>query len=789
MSCALASLGRADEFIRPQSFHELDSRTTVEDAVRVNGAEVAWADYGALRRDFPAIRSLSDEQIKGWLLQNFAYVGSEQPRLAGVRNSAMNLDPHATKPAFRPPGWNRSAVLEAFDPNGLPIGLVDVKGFGHGVLTAAEVSRQVTAYGDAQGRQGRIDALRITDHSDGLMALGEGIAECSRQIAAQRLFEMSGLSLETVESYAIIRLPFNLLKKGGVEIPAALYLRQAHGGRFTGVPVPEAIYIDPRGEGQMTERGTAVDMGGVIIRDPRLKNNFGMLDDGTNTQRSKPWKYGHETADAFAFRDDRRAVRRHLQEMLSPLDADYQASPERQAYEQFATSRAEFLSAQRARGLPPAEIAQIYAQWARTQPYEQRRFERALRHSDRVIREGAAATLRGRTDGASLPLIEIALQDADDAVRRCAAQALRGRADGASLVLIEKALRDSDRYVRGLAAEALRGRNESAALVLIELALHDSIAFVVGEHAVEALQGRSDGASLALIEKMLRNPGGVFTTRSIRGYAAQALGGRMDSASLALIEEALGDSDSFVRVHAARALQGRNESAALTLIEKALGDPEGLVRAGAAAALQGRDDGASLALIEKAMQDLAVGVRESAVQALQGRTDSASLALIEKALQDFHPFLRGRAAQALQGRNDGASMILIEKAFQDSNIAVRGYAIQALRGRTDSASLVLLERALRDVEAVSLHAVQALLGRSDSASLALIETAMRSSFPSVRAAAIEFLLVRTDVEAQAVGRRLLATPGLDSNLRFKLMKMVPPQTCFMRVLEQLSGAH
>jgi hypothetical protein len=199
--------------------------------------------------------------------------------------------------------------------------MIDIKGIGHGPATEFSVLSQLHAFGRARVDPVARNQLRTRDHSDGLMSLGEAIAETTRQMAAQILFEEKTATLETVETYAILALPVDLLKQDQHSIPAALYLRQAHFGRSKRLAVPPSIYEDFQGDRQQTVSHTTVDFGGVLIRDPRVQSHFGPLPGSQpeEAQTTQPWAWGHDVAEAYARRGDTQAIDRHLQEMLAPL--------------------------------------------------------------------------------------------------------------------------------------------------------------------------------------------------------------------------------------------------------------------------------------------------------------------------------------------------------------------------------------------------------------------------------------------------------------------------------------
>lgn len=317
----VASSAQANEVYRPQTAQELaDARS--ETAFRVRGARLAFINETALRRDFPELAGLTRPELEAWVLENFAYISENQLNLSGLRSTEIPVDLNDVKRAYRPERYNRAALVDAVSPERKQIGLVDVKGFGHGDKEA--VLNQVKQFSAAAGDSHRIDALRIRDHSDGLMSFGEAIAELTRQTAAQMLFDIhnraSPLRFETVESYFIIELPFSILKNKDQSIRAALYGRQAHWGRDSGLEVPQKIYIDPFGHEQRSWMNAAVDFGGVLITDPRVAHNYSVPEggDAANPQHSRAWAWGHDVARAFS-NGDSDAVYRHLREMTAPL--------------------------------------------------------------------------------------------------------------------------------------------------------------------------------------------------------------------------------------------------------------------------------------------------------------------------------------------------------------------------------------------------------------------------------------------------------------------------------------
>ncbi|MEW6215964.1 MAG: hypothetical protein AB1478_12305, partial [Nitrospirota bacterium] len=392
----------ANEHFRPIDISEIDPNSTVEYANRIEGLsanDVVFLDREAINRDFPQLRGLSDQEVKELLIRDFGYIGSDQHNLSGIRSSEFRIKTSDQRPAYRPNGWNRAALLEVRDPSGNPIGLIDVKGIGHGNRTSELVRSQVERFRDARGNENIINILRTRDHSDGLMSLGEAIAETTRQRAAQMLFNTSVvpnrvnyIPLETVETYAVIRLPFDILKDNNTRIPAALYLRQAHVGRNDMLNVPESIYVDIHGDRQMTRTGTAVDFGGVMIQDQRVLPNFRANNGSLDPQKSNAWIWGHETAEAIA--DGRiRNFNDHLHEMIGPLLAGYEQNS--REHRQISETVARFVQEQRSNGLSLDEIVERLAEWRRTQPFILNYAEATLKSYNPNIRQLAVGALQG----------------------------------------------------------------------------------------------------------------------------------------------------------------------------------------------------------------------------------------------------------------------------------------------------------------------------------------------------------------------------------------------------------
>ncbi|MEQ1878092.1 MAG: hypothetical protein ABL958_15725 [Bdellovibrionia bacterium] len=266
----------ADDPLRPMNPSELDQEgLTVDEGVPVEGAQVAWANYPLIRRDFPQIAHFTDRQIDAWLIRNFAYIGAKQHLLKGVRSTDYKVDrSRPTKKIYRQKTWVRSGTMEALSESGDVIGMIDVKGVGLGDQTSAHffynIERQLADWvkAIAEGDQKKIDEIRNSPYSNGLVSLGESIAELTRQQAIQKILEYRRIALETVETYAVMSSPVGIMKEGNTSITGGFYLRQSQRGRGGSLPAPSDIYFDPEGNNQHTASRAIVDMGGVDIRDP-----------------------------------------------------------------------------------------------------------------------------------------------------------------------------------------------------------------------------------------------------------------------------------------------------------------------------------------------------------------------------------------------------------------------------------------------------------------------------------------------------------------------------------------
>jgi hypothetical protein len=362
------SFARANDPLRLISDSEINPSNKVQTQTfhRIKTASVAWANYDAIRRDFNEVHDWTETQIDNWIIENFAFINSNQLNLNGIRNNSIEHTSDS-RTFYIPQDYGRAAVGPA-QIGKTTVGLVDLKGIGLSRLVLAQnqvrdftnlqsqLAKNYLLVSDDQAKNAAIifarnlllaaiDELRIKDHNDGLMSLGEAIAEITRQTAIQIGFNRIELAAEksasprrhlrreTVENYFILSLGFNILKDHGTSIPAGLIGRQAH---FRGGTVQKStVYTDPFGMLQGSASGASVDFGGAIIQIPELKERFGVIPGGNENdpQQSKAWAWAHDVARYFSdhihqnSNQARQAVNRHINEMLAPFSMKDHAAP------------------------------------------------------------------------------------------------------------------------------------------------------------------------------------------------------------------------------------------------------------------------------------------------------------------------------------------------------------------------------------------------------------------------------------------------------------------------------
>jgi hypothetical protein len=178
---------------------------------RVKTARVMLADYQLLRRDFPEIASYSDKKIDEWLIRNAANISPEQAAQE-VTNTHIETDGKLHK-AFRPREYRRAHVFVA-DTGGL----IDAKGTG--------------SIDPHQGNE-----------RNGLAALADTFREYLFEKLTSRIFKFEG-RFDTVATYGVIDLGFDIKWSNGSVSRAGIVLRQAH-ARFHEGKIGDRTREDP----------------------------------------------------------------------------------------------------------------------------------------------------------------------------------------------------------------------------------------------------------------------------------------------------------------------------------------------------------------------------------------------------------------------------------------------------------------------------------------------------------------------------------------------------------------
>ncbi len=158
----------------PRNVFDLeDPHIRPESMLRVEGSRVVFADYALLRSDFPQLRGATPAAIDHWLLHNAAVVSEPQAKQSTVNSPIRIGDGRVT--AFRPPLYGRAVVVAVDD---WPEGLLDVKGCG-----VAPGMRPVNLA-----------------HANGLLALGEALANMAFREVMERIFRRARTGFATVPS-------------------------------------------------------------------------------------------------------------------------------------------------------------------------------------------------------------------------------------------------------------------------------------------------------------------------------------------------------------------------------------------------------------------------------------------------------------------------------------------------------------------------------------------------------------------------------------------------------------
>jgi hypothetical protein len=353
LACAA---GQANELIRPVHPEDLPGGTKVGELNRVKGARIAYADYAALIRDFPKLTKLAPnfptitlaerKTLDEWILANFALMSPAQKRLEGIRNTEIPLDAQAPRVGYRPVGYGRAAVVEG-ELAGEKIGLIDLKGVGLLRTDGEFHQRLIDKFsGGAKPDQAFLDAIRSLPNSSGGMDLAEAIRETARQQAVQRSFEARKLPYETVETYFVIELPFRWLKEGSRSLPAAIYGRQAHYGRFPNLQkempgLTDVLIEGAPGSMQRTATNSIIDFGANLVVAEEAIPFFAPLDDVSLKGDGAPKGWAYDIADAFVSSGDRAPVEaliRRATKLIPSVTGERETQPHAALFKKIETA-------------------------------------------------------------------------------------------------------------------------------------------------------------------------------------------------------------------------------------------------------------------------------------------------------------------------------------------------------------------------------------------------------------------------------------------------------------------
>jgi hypothetical protein len=321
-----------------RSIKKVHKKSVIEEVVKLDHSKVMIADYELLRRDFPALVHLENNQIDDWLLENFTYISKDQVSQTIVNTKIKTISNQKRK-AYRPPEYGRALVYEA-QFEGAKIGLMDVKGAG-GIKPSH------------------------ASHRSGTMTLGEALREFSYEKMVTNIVDHSGIENKVVGSYAVIDAGFDVIHPDGSKSPAGLYFRQAHRrlteaetGRGNGwLPIKwldrfEALFSKYGLWANYNYQGTVnndlFDFGHYIVRDDLKASKKSLLipfekwgysnpqnleiapgsDRWRFSKRDHPWNWSHDTALAFREgRASRHDVWMHHYHLVKPVETKLKDVP------------------------------------------------------------------------------------------------------------------------------------------------------------------------------------------------------------------------------------------------------------------------------------------------------------------------------------------------------------------------------------------------------------------------------------------------------------------------------
>jgi hypothetical protein len=287
-------------FYRPQSIADIKKFISVDSyqTIKVPNSKLVWADYDALKRDFPFLQNAKKEKIDSWILNSFSYISTTQLELGELRNTLIPTE-ETYKQSFRQANHSsehqefqgRGDMMEVHDFEGNLAGLIDRKGVG---ISKKKLEENLLLKEKFQ-RSGNPKGIETKNLSNGLSYLGEAVIEAAAMKVTQRAFDWLNekkdfdlpfpnidpfvqAPLQTIEGYFVIQMPFQLKAGESGSFPAAIYGRQAHVGRvWTGKIFTQKINIK-----QSDFFFSSCDGGTVRIRIPELSNTVDKIKGGPN---------------------------------------------------------------------------------------------------------------------------------------------------------------------------------------------------------------------------------------------------------------------------------------------------------------------------------------------------------------------------------------------------------------------------------------------------------------------------------------------------------------------------
>lgn len=200
-----------------------------EEVVQVANAQIAVADYDLIRKDFPATKVLSDEQIDQYLLANYAFFSKKHidftKQSTGYRINTPIPTGEAQKLAIRPPFYGRALMIPGNSNSAKsdPITNDPKRSAGETKIATEDAQGPLI---DAKGA-GNPEPESVEDHhGNGQAYFGEAMREYHFQKLVQMIFDAEGKGWKTNPVYGVILFPFSAEHDFNAQLRSALILRK-----------------------------------------------------------------------------------------------------------------------------------------------------------------------------------------------------------------------------------------------------------------------------------------------------------------------------------------------------------------------------------------------------------------------------------------------------------------------------------------------------------------------------------------------------------------------------------